>query len=177
MKDNKILYKGFHSIEQILINLKGKERTFERLKMNSAVAAIVTDIHGKIGIVKQLRPCVSEITYEIPAGMIDKPNKSDKEILIEELEEECAINRSDIIYFSENPLHKYYMLCGSSDAEISIYRVKLKSKEKNKIVHDMDVSSVEWITFNELEQLVQTGQLTDAKTLIAYFCLKNEYFK
>lgn len=66
------------------------------------------------------------------------------------------------------------MLSGSSNAEISIYRVKLSSKEITKNVSDVDVESVEWMTFLEFENLVKEGKIKDSKTVLAYSYLKNE---
>lgn len=174
MKNNKILYSGFHSIEKIEPVIKGEKRIIERIRMNDAVAAIMTDADGKIGLVRQYRPCVEEITYELPAGMMDKPGKTAKEVLMEELEEECEISRQNVDYFSEYPLHTYYMLCGSTNAVISIYRIRLSSKEQSKLVKDSDVESVEWFTLHQFENLVQQDGIKDAKTLMAYLFLKNE---
>lgn len=170
----KVVYNGFHTVEQIEVKMKGKKRVIERLGIKNAVAAIITDIEGKVGLVKQYRPCVEEVLYEIPAGLLDKEGLTAVEILTEELEEECEINRDKIAYFSEKPLQTYYMLSGSSNAEISIYRVKLSSKEITKNVSDVDVESVEWMTFLEFENLVKEGKIKDSKTVLAYSYLKNE---
>lgn len=170
----KTVYQGFHTVEKIEVEIKGRNRVIEKLGIKNAVAAIVTDLDGKIGLVKQYRPCIDEVMYEIPAGLRDKDWLSNREILIEELEEECEISRGFISYISDEPLYTYYMLCGSSDANIEIYRVKLRNVEYSKEVEDVDVEKVEWLSFLEFEELVQQGKITDSKTLISYFILKNE---
>jgi len=171
---SEVVYNGFHFVEKLEVDVKGKKRVIERLGVKNAVAAIVTDAVGKIGLVKQYRPCVEEVLYEIPAGLMDKAGLSAKEILIEELEEECEVKKSDISFISEEPVRTYYMLCGSSDAKISIYRIKLSSEEVSREVKDVDVESVEWIDFSIFEDLVQQGKITDAKTLMSYYILKDE---
>jgi len=169
------IFQRFHSVELIKIDIKGKPKEIEKLGIKSGVAAIVTDADNKIALVKQYRPCVDKVLYEIPAGLLDKEGKIPHVILLEELEEECEINRGSIEYFSASPIFNYYNICGSSDVETSIYRVRLKSVEQSKSVKDADVESVEWVTFEELANLMITGQLKDSKTLIAYMKLSEEY--
>lgn len=168
------LYNGFHTVDKVEVEVKGKSRIIERLGIKNAVGAIVTDAEGKIGLVKQFRPCISEVMYEIPAGLMDKEGLTNKEVIIEELEEECEINRTNISYISSESVHTYYMICGSSNAEIALYRVKLSSIEESKLVKDADVESVAWLSMQEFEVLIQNTKIKDAKTLMAYFILKNE---
>ena len=84
-----IVYKGFHTVETVNTIIKNKEKVIEKLGIKSAVGALVIDSREKMCLVKQFRPCVGKYMYEIPAGLLDKDGKTSKEILIEELEEEC----------------------------------------------------------------------------------------
>jgi len=172
MEDKKFLYKGFHSIEQLDAIIKGEPKVIEKLGLKSAVAAIVTDAEGKTAFVKQYRPCVDAICYEMPAGLMDKDGLTSKEILTEELWEECEIDPADIVYFSDEPIHSYYMVCSSSDAKMSLYRVKLRSIQHSKAIGDEDVDSVEWLTPEEFEQLARRGEIKDPETLIAYLYMR-----
>lgn len=65
----KIVYDGFHKVEELEIDIKGKKRKIERLGINHAVAGIICDADNKIALVVQYRPCVDEVMYEIPAGL------------------------------------------------------------------------------------------------------------
>lgn len=165
-----IVYNGFHKVEKFDVEIKGEKRTVERLGVRSAVAAIVRDGEGKVALVKQYRPCVNEYLYEIPAGLLDK-DLSLEETLIQELEEECEINRANIVHISENPVN-YYILCGSSNAEMNILMVQLNSIEQSREVSDLDVEKVEWVSLEDFRKLVDTGLIRDAKTLMAYFHLR-----
>lgn len=165
----KIVYDGFHKIEELEVNIKGEKRKIEKLGINHAVAGIVCDADNKIALVVQYRPCVDEVMYEIPAGLLDK-NESLQETLIQELEEECEINRNNIARIIELPLN-YYMACGSSDAEMNILMVKLNSVEETKKVDDCDVEKVKWLSFNDFKTLVLKGKIKDGKTLMSYYVL------
>jgi len=168
------LYKGFISVERLETIIKGEKRVLERLEIKDAVTAIVTDAEGKIALVRQFRPCVDEMLYQTPSGLMDKDGYNVRETLIEELYEECDINSEDIEYCSQEPIYTYYGVCDCSDSRMSIYRVKLRSIEHSKSVDDTDVDIVEWLTFSEFEQLARRGEIKDPETLIAYMHLKEE---
>ena len=72
MEDKKYLYKGFISVEQLETTIKGKKRILERLEIKDAVTVIVTDAEGKVALVRQYRPCVDELIYQTPSGLMDK---------------------------------------------------------------------------------------------------------
>ncbi len=174
MEDKKYLYKGFISVEQLETTIKGKKRILERLEIKDAVTVIVTDAEDKVALVRQYRPCVDEMLYQTPSGLMDKDGFTGRETLIEELYEECDINAADIEYLSEKPIYKYYGVCDSSESQMSIYRARLSSVEQSKSVEDTDVDRVEWLTFKEFEQLYDRGGIKDPETLIAYLHLKAE---
>ena len=174
MENKNYLYKGFHSVERLDAVIKGEKKIIERIGIKNAVSALVTDADGKIAFVRQYRPCIDECLYEIPAGLMDKDGLTGSEILTEELYEECEIKASDIEFISKDPMYSYYVLCGSSDAKMSIYRVSLRSVECSKEVADEDVDKVEWLTYDEFDELAQNGKIKDEATLIAYLHLKEE---
>lgn len=170
---NNVLYDGFHRIEEVKLKRNGKTVIREKLILKDAVAGIVTDEHNQIAIVTQYRPNLQVKTKEIPAGVLDKPQLTPTETLIKELEEECHIKQSDILSISDKPVYHYYMIGGNSDAKIQLYDVKVKSQGfvKKNINDDNDVELVEWITLNELQQLVDSHVIDDPKTIIAFHYL------
>lgn len=161
-------YDGFHKIEQLEIMMKGRKRIIEKVGIKSAVAALVLDANDKIGIVQQFRPCVNKITYEIPAGLMDKEGKDDIQVLIEELEEECNISVDEINFFLTEPIAEYYTVIGSSDAVMRIYFVKLHTSQRNKLINDAEVDKVIWLNIDELDSLMNDTKIKDSKTLMAY---------
>lgn len=175
LKGNSVLvYDGFHKIEEFMANMKGVPKKRERVLLKSAVAAVITDINQRIALVYQYRPCTGEKLYELPAGLIDKEGLSSEEILIEELREECGIENNMIQSISSTPIHHYYMVCGSSDATMSLYRVRLNTSGISKEVPDADVEMVEWFSIDQLGELIEKGTVKDAKTIMSYYILLNE---
>jgi ADP-ribose pyrophosphatase len=94
-------------------------------------------------------------------------------VLIEELEEECGIQPSEILSASETPVHEYFMVVGSSPASIQLYEIRVKA-QSDKQVDDADVDEVRWVTHKEMEQIIQEGLICDGKTIIAYYFLKSK---
>lgn len=161
---NKIVYNGWHKVEELEATIKGRIVKREKLIIKSAVAALITDTNGKVALVKQYRPCTGESLYEIPAGVLDKEGLTPKQIILEELQEECELDAKDVVVCEE--IAKYYMLAGSSDATTIIFRIKYNGIGCNKIVDDVDVESVEWFSVKELNDMIKAGVIKDAKTII-----------
>lgn len=164
--EDKLIYNGFYGVELIEREIKGKIKVFERLKIRDAVAAVVVDTQGKVGLVYQYRPCVGQFTIELPAGLMDKPGLTKQQILAEELYEECGVAMLDIHSMSENPCASYYPLCGGSDTRMEIYEVRLNCKGRDIYVDDADVELVKWYTVEEIQIMIACGAIYDGKTLI-----------
>lgn len=174
----KLLYDGWHKIEEVITeNARYETVTREKLHLKSAVAAIVTDAKGKIGLVRQFRPAIADYTFEIPAGVLDNPKLTPLGIITQELYEECAITEDKIESISWEDMPSFHMVVGSSDATISLCRVTLKEEMmSNYIIDDADVETAHWISFDEFERLVYKGKIKDGKTLLAYYILKDEFY-
>lgn len=181
MTQNKLLFNGFHKIQEVKTEHNGKIIIREKLLIKDAVAGIVTDENNRIALVTQLRPTTNHITKEIPAGVMDKDGLSFKETLIEELEEECYIKPSEILSISDEPVFDYYMIPGSSDAKIKIYDVKVTARDYTSKVNtdDNDVELIEWVDFDTLQKYKDDGLLTDPKTIIAiqYLIIQHSLIK
>ena len=170
MKNEKLVYDGFNKIIQFEAELKGKTVKREKLVAKSAVAGIIIDENNRIGLVSQYRPVVQQQSKEIPAGVLDKEGLTTKEILLEELMEECEVPQEDILSIKENPIEPYYMMIGNTDAIISFFEIRVKAQE-NKQVSDADVDEVEWVTLEQMKQYMTEGSIRDSKTNMVYYYL------
>ena len=164
---NKRLYDGFHKIEEVESEMKGKIVKREKVILPSAVGGLVIDEANKIALVTQYRPTVGLTTKEIPAGILDK-DLSNKDTLLEELEEECEIKTEDILSFEQQPFNHYFMVTGSSDAEMYLYTIYVKRQEDKIIKDDQDVESVEWVTLEQFKDYIDAFKVVDSKSLLAY---------
>ena len=167
----KLVYDGYVKIYDCERERNGIVETFTKVALRGASAGIVINELGEMALVKQYRPILGRVTLEIPAGTLDK-NISKQEIIIEELEEECGIEKSDIIEISDEPLLTYNIIENMSDGEMHIYLIKVKNVISTPTEED-DVDEVNFYTIEEIDKLIKERIITDPKTLIAFYLYKD----
>ena len=123
-------------------------------------AAALCVFNGKIAMVKQFRYAYGEEIWEIPAGKLER-GEDPAEAAKRELKEEtgaCAETFERIAVVYPSP--------GYTDEKIYVYRalgVTLDSARPD----DDEFLVVEWADEERVWQMLQSGKITDAKTLIA----------
>lgn len=167
----KLVYDGYVQIYDCERERNGGIETYTKVALRGASAGIVIDEDGKMALVTQYRPILGRNTLEIPAGTLDK-NISKKDIIIEELEEECGIKKSDIIEISEEPILTYNIIENMSDGEMHIFLIKVKNVNSCPTEED-DVDEVNFYTLEEIDKLIKERIITDPKTLIAFYLYKD----
>lgn len=151
-----------------LPNGKG-ESVRELIFHKGAVSVLAVTDEGKIILVKQYRKAIEKISYEIPAGKLELGEAgSEKEAALRELEEETG-------YTGQLELiHTFYTAIGFCDEKIQLYLAKNLKKVENPRPQDED-ETIELfeLTYEECQDLLKTGQIEDAKTIIAlqYYAL------
>ncbi|PAB59223.1 NUDIX hydrolase [Anaeromicrobium sediminis] len=166
-KDMKVIYSGWMKLFKVMVG----DRWYEYLKNHDAVAAIVRDKDGKILLVEQFRPALLSNTLEVPAGCIDKENKSREEIMREELIEEAGL---------EVPIEKikecitYKPIVGFSSSTMHIYEIQLDIVGENRKIENDDVTGTRWVTMDQIENLIKDERIVDSKTIMSYFYLKGK---
>ena len=167
------LYQGFVTDRRIAASIKGKRRLYELVDIKGAVAAIVVDARGFIGLVYQFRPAADQFTFEIPAGTIDN-EKGPREILIDEIGEELSINpKTDIVYMTQDPILSYYMMVGVSNGKSDIYYARVTAQHNLEHVDDQDIIGTKWVDIDTLGKLIREKLVVDEKTILAYLYLKS----
>ena len=167
----KLVYDGYVKIYDCERERNGKIEKYTKVALRGATGGIVINEEGKMALVTQYRPILGKTTLEIPAGTIDK-KVSIKEIIIEELEEECGIKKEDIISISDNPIITYNIIENMSDGEMHLFLIKVKTKETHPNILD-EVDEIHFYTLEEIDELIKKRIVTDPKTLIAYYLYKD----
>ena len=167
----KLIYDGYVKIYECERENNGKIDKFTKVHLRGASGGIVINEEGKMALVKQYRPILGRDTLEIPAGTLDK-GISKKDIIIEELEEECGIKKDDILFISDEPLITYKIIENMSDGEMHLYLIKVKDVQSKPMDED-DVDEVNFYTLEEIESLIGRRIITDPKTLIAFYLYKD----
>lgn len=171
MVEEKLIYDGYVKIYDVRKEKDGKVIEYTKVHLRGSSCGIVINEEGKMALVTQYRPIIGMETLEVPAGTLDK-GISPKEIIIEELEEECGIAKEDIISITDKPVLTYKIIENMSDGEMNIYYIKVKNVLSNP-KEDDDVDEVKFYKLEEIETLIKNRVITDPKTLISFYLYKD----
>ena len=155
------VYKGkILSVRKDDILLPNNKPAIREVIEHSGGSAIYCEKDGKILLVKQFRYPYSEELYEIPAGKLNE-GETPEQTAIRELEEEGGIRAKSV-----EKLFDMYPTPAYCTEIIRIF--KAKDFDEGKICLDEDeFLSGEWIDKELAKQMVENGQIKDAKTIIA----------
>lgn len=138
----------------------GNKATREYIDHPGAVAIVPFINKTDIILVRQYRYPIDEITYEIPAGKLDK-----KEPLLKcakrELKEETGYSAKSI-----KKLTSFWPSSAFSNEELIIYVAKDLSSGKTNPDDDEFIENLV-IPFKKALQMVKQGKIKDSKTVIA----------
>ncbi|OQX93023.1 MAG: hypothetical protein B6I17_04725 [Tenericutes bacterium 4572_104] len=162
---HKLVYECFfmklYEDEVLLPNNKTSKRIY--IMHNSAAAILPITKTGNILLVKQYRYPIRSESIEIPAGKKDFLNENGLDCAVRELEEETG-------YISNNVKHLLDInsCVGYSNEKIEIFIAKDCVKIENPKESDDDefLELIE-LTKAEAKELLLSGKLQDAKTIIA----------
>lgn len=137
----------------------GKTAYREIIEHNGAVALIAVTDDDKVIMVKQYRKACESELLEIPAGKIDKGEDA-LNSAIRELKEETGYTASDIRLMT-----KFYVACGYSQEQISIYLCTGLTPGETDFDEDEDLEIYE-IPMDELYEMCMSGEIVDSKSLV-----------
>ena len=154
--DGKILKLRVETVE--LENKRYSKR--EIVDHQKGVGIIAYDGDDKIWMVKQYRKALDKMTLEIPAGLVD-PGELPIEAAKRELQEEIGYFPNSITY-----LFDMHSSPGFTNDKLSFFVGK--DLEISSLDQDEDENVIaESFYIKELYQMVENGEITDAKSIIA----------
>lgn len=115
---------------------------------------------GKMLLVRQFRYAYKDFLWEIPAGKIEK-DEPPEVTAIRELEEECGVKASRAELLCE-----IYPSPGYTNEIIRLFRATGLSEGKICLDSDERIEA-KWFDIKEVKEMVASGKIKDAKTLIA----------
>ncbi|WP_247951091.1 NUDIX hydrolase [Streptococcus cristatus] len=138
---------------------------------NGAVAVIAITSENKMILVKQYRKAIEATSYEIPAGKLELGENADPQAAaLRELEEETGYTgQLELVY-------DFYSAIGFCNEKIKLYSASNLTKVENPRPQDEDETlELFEVSLEEAEQLLQNGDICDAKTIMAlqYWQQKN----
>ena len=166
---SEIRYKGKvfdHQVDEIEYESGNRGIREIAIHPGGAVVIPVKD-DGKIILVKQFRYPLKKKLIELPAGKLDK----DEDPLVcatRELEEETGYKAKEI-----KKLGEIYTAPGYCTEVLHIYSViglipGNHNREEGE--HEMEILE---LPINKIEEMITKGEITDAKTIVGIYYLKN----
>ena len=137
----------------------GKEAQREYVE-HSGGSAVYCEVDGKILLVKQFRYPYKKELYEIPAGKVNCGEDAEK-TAIRELEEEAGLIAERV-----EKLFDIYPTPAYTTEVIRLYRAVNVKKGKVNLDED-EFLTAHWFTKEQIRQMIDNGEICDAKTLIA----------
>jgi len=168
MLDSEQVYLGaFLDVRRDQVRLpNGATATREYIRHPGAVMVVALLEDGRLVVERQFRYPLSRVMLEFPAGKID-PGEPPLQCAVRELAEETGYRASE--WARAGILHNAIAYC---DEGIEVWFARgLVAGERG--LDDGEFLDVGSATLEELLDLAQRGELTDAKTLIGLLWLQN----
>lgn len=143
----------------------GKTAEREIVVRADATAVVPIDEDGNVVLVEQYRHGALSMVLEIPAGMLEK-GEDPKECAIRELEEETSFIAKNITHITT-----MYPTVGFCTEKLHIYLAK-DLEQGNFNFDDDEFIEVKKIPLEKAIDMIYTGEIIDAKTIIGLLACK-----
>lgn len=144
----------------------GKTAKREVVLHNGGSAIIPVDKEGNIYFVRQYRHPTNRMILEIPAGMVEK-GEDPIACAARELEEEIGQKSDDI-----SLLTSIYSSVGYTTEIIHIYKAENLYEGEQNLDED-EFINIEKYHIDEAVEMIASGKIMDAKTIVAVLAYKN----
>ena len=155
------IYKGnIINVELVTVSLPdGRQATRDLIMLPGASAVIPLNEKGEMYMVRQYRKAIDKVSLEIPAGKLDEGE--DPRICAErELKEETGLTAGNIAH-----LVSIHSTPGFSNEILHLYAAT-DLNEGESCADTDEFISTERYTVEQLENMVLSGEITDAKSII-----------
>ncbi|MBG9569046.1 NUDIX hydrolase [Brevibacillus agri] len=154
LKVDEVLLPNGHTAKREIVNHPG------------AVAVMALTDDNKLVAVRQFRKPLEQTIVEIPAGKLE-PGEEPLTCAKRELEEETGYVASHY-----EPLSSFYTSPGFADEILHVFVATGLKKGESKPDEDEFVDALE-LTLEEAHALHRSGEIRDAKTVVALFAWEN----
>ncbi len=152
------------NVEKERVELPDGQTAFREIVHHSgAVGVLALTADNKIILEKQWRAPIKEATIEIPAGKVDSRDADFHHAVLRELNEEIRYTPKHI-----EKLTGFYSSVGFSDEYMQLYL----ATELEPVADELPRDKGEFLeifekSLDEAVQMIATGEIKDAKTIIA----------
>ncbi|WP_347549769.1 NUDIX hydrolase [Pseudalkalibacillus hwajinpoensis] len=144
----------------------GKQSKRELIDHPGAVAVIAVTPNDKIIAVRQYRKALGKAIVEIPAGKLELGEKPEL-TAVRELEEETGYTCESL-----DKIISFYTSPGFANELVHLYVAKGLEKSGEQSTDEDEFLDVLHLSIEEMEEMLQTEEIHDAKTAYALMYLK-----
>jgi len=158
-----VVYRGkYLSTEKQTVRLPdGSEAHREVVCSPDAAAVLPIDDKGRVYLVRQYRIAISQVTLEIPAGILD-PGEKPIDTAGRECAEEIGMKPKRLDF-----LFKYHHAVGFSTGQIAVFLGRDLIPQNDCHLDTEEFIEVVVLPFGEAYQRALSGEIVDSKTLLA----------
>ncbi|WP_139489266.1 NUDIX domain-containing protein [Brevibacillus dissolubilis] len=156
-------------VDEVLLP-NGNTSKREIVNHPGAVAVIPITDDGQMVCVRQFRKPLERSILEVPAGKLEK-GEDPLECAKRELEEETGYQASQYTHISS-----FYTSPGFADEILHLYMATGLTAGESRPDEDEFVEILH-LTLEEAKKLHETGEIRDAKTVLALFAWENQLLK
>ena len=138
----------------------GRQSSFEIIRHPGGAAVLPVLPDGRVLLIRQFRPAIGEMIYEIPAGRLE-PGESARECAGRELMEEVGYSAAQIV-----PLGGVWSTVGFCDEYIHLFLGRDLTVTEQNLEPD-EIIELCPMTFAEALEKAKDGEILDSKTQLA----------
>src|SRR5882672_452373 len=158
--------------EKILNKATGRTTTRGTIRHPGVcvIAPFVDDDH--IALMRQYRYAADGELWELPAGTLNGREENQRMITTETPEECAARELSEETGYEAEFLEKVcecYAMPGSSDEIIHVFFARGLKRHEQSLDEDEIINEIRAFSAEELEEMIERGEICDAKTLVGLF--------
>ncbi|MDH4128440.1 MAG: NUDIX hydrolase [Spirochaetota bacterium] len=170
--ESNLLHKGhFFNLYKDKVLLPNERFSYrEYITHPKAVVVLPLFPNGKIILIKQYRYPLKKVFIEVPAGKLDS-NETIEEAANRELLEETGYSSNKLSFIST-----FYPCIGYSNEEMNLFLAEDLSLKEQSLDHDEFVEPM-IMHYSDAMNLIESGQITDLKTLYSLLSIYKYVFK
>ncbi len=158
--------------EKILNKATGKTTTRGTIRHPGicVIAPFVDDDH--VALMRQYRYAADSELWELPAGTLNGREENQRMIATETPEECAARELSEETGYEAEVMEKVcecYAMPGISDEVIHVFFARGLKRHEQSLDEDEIINEIRAFNLDELEGMIDRGEIRDAKTLIGLF--------
>lgn len=111
-------------------------------------------------MIRNVRPCVDQELWELPAGTLDRPGEEPSAAALRELEEEAGYRAARL-----SPLCRFYSSPGITNELLRAYVATGLTRTCQRLDPTEQIR-VEPIQMSEALAMIRQGRIVDAKTIV-----------